>query len=77
MQIKLKFLDENRVKVMQKQLLLFHSAVGAYFSGNQTALESMMKQFLIKVSLPQSFSASRPFYQLIFQVKSPNSHPAA
>ena len=26
-QIKLKFLDENRVKVMQKQLLLFHTAV--------------------------------------------------
>ena len=51
-QIKLKFLDENRVKVMQKQLLLFHNAVGAYFSGNQTALESMMKQFSIKVSLP-------------------------
>ena len=49
-QIKLKFLDENRVKVMQKQLLLFHNAVGAYFSGNQTALESIMKQFSIKVS---------------------------
>ena len=54
-QIKLKFLDENRVKVMQKQLLLFHNAVGAYFSGNQTALESIMKQFSIKVTdLPQS-----------------------
>ena len=76
-QIKLKFLDENRVKVMQKQLLLFHNAVGAYFSGNQTALESMMKQFSIKVSLLQPPSASRPFYQIIFQVKSPNSHPAA
>jgi len=47
-QIKLKFLDENRVKVMQKQLLLFHTAVSSYFSGNQTALEATMKQFAIK-----------------------------
>ena len=48
-QIKLKFLDENRVKVMQSQLLLFHNAVAAYFSGNQTALEATMKQFSVKV----------------------------
>jgi len=47
-QIKLKFLDENRVKVMHKQLLLFHNAVGAYFSGNQRALEDTMRQFSIK-----------------------------
>jgi len=53
-QIKLKFLDENRVKVMQKQLLLFHNAVSAYFSGNQTALEATMKQFAIKVKGPNS-----------------------
>ncbi|XP_023332974.1 arfaptin-2 [Eurytemora carolleeae] len=53
-QIKLKFLDENRVKVMQKQLLLFHNAVSAYFSGNQAALESTMKQFAIKVNGPNS-----------------------
>jgi len=51
-QIKLKFLDENRVKVMQNQLLLFHNAVAAYFSGNQTALEATMKQFSIKVKSP-------------------------
>lgn len=49
-QIKLKFLDENRVKVMQKQLLLFHNAVSAYFTGNQTALEATMKQFSIKAA---------------------------
>jgi len=53
-QIKLKFLDENRVKVMQKQLLLFHNAVSAYFSGNQTSLEATMKQFAIKVKSPNS-----------------------
>ena len=68
-QIKLKFLDENRVKVaffswnifqwvfqvMQKQLLLFHNAVAGYFSGNQTALDATMKQFAIKVLLFVSF----------------------
>merc|ERR1711970_718791 len=48
-QIKLKFLDENRVKVMQKQLLLFHNAVSAYFSGNNSMLETTMKQFSIKI----------------------------
>ncbi len=47
-QIKLKFLDENRVKVMHKQLLLFHNAVAAYFSGNQKALQDTMNQFSIK-----------------------------
>jgi len=53
-QIKLKFLDENRVKVMHKQLLLFHNAISAYFSGNQTALEATMKQFSIKVKSPNA-----------------------
>uniref|UniRef100_A0A8C1PEZ6 ADP-ribosylation factor interacting protein 2a n=1 Tax=Cyprinus carpio TaxID=7962 RepID=A0A8C1PEZ6_CYPCA len=33
--IKLKFLEENKVKVMHKQLLLFYNAVAAYFTGNQ------------------------------------------
>eukprot|EP00092_Neocalanus_flemingeri_P016152 GFUD01017480.1.p1 GENE.GFUD01017480.1~~GFUD01017480.1.p1 ORF type:complete len:332 (-),score=118.73 GFUD01017480.1:110-1048(-) len=51
-QIKLKFLDENRVKVMAKQLLLFHTAVSAYFSGNQVALEESMKQFAGKLKSP-------------------------
>uniref|UniRef100_A0A1B6MR69 AH domain-containing protein n=1 Tax=Graphocephala atropunctata TaxID=36148 RepID=A0A1B6MR69_9HEMI len=46
--VKLKFLDENRIKVMHKQLLLFHNAVSAYFSGNQQALEATLKQFNIK-----------------------------
>jgi len=57
-QIKLKFLDENRVKVMHKQLLLFHNAISAYFSGNQTALEATMKQFSIKVKNPNQSSSS-------------------
>ena len=79
-QIKLKFLDENRVrclffiifhnfcslhaffflqvKVMQKQLLLFHNAIAAYFSGNQKALESTMKQFSINVKTPNAGTPS-------------------
>lgn len=68
--IKLRFLNENRVKVgsqvhifrlqaifncifssqvMHKQLLLFHNAVSAYFSGNESALEATLKQFNIKM----------------------------
>ncbi|XP_054271881.1 arfaptin-2 isoform X2 [Macrosteles quadrilineatus] len=52
--VKLKFLDENRIKVMHKQLLLFHNAISAYFSGNQQALEATLKQFNIKVKSPNS-----------------------
>lgn len=74
-QIKLKFLDKNRVrhdgitctqicrnsqllalqiKVMNKQLLLFHNAISAYFSGNQKALDATMKQFAIKFQQPKA-----------------------
>lgn len=52
--IKLKFLDENRIKVMHKQLLLFHNAISAYFSGNQSALEATLKQFNIKLKSPNT-----------------------
>uniref|UniRef100_A0A1I8F637 AH domain-containing protein n=1 Tax=Macrostomum lignano TaxID=282301 RepID=A0A1I8F637_9PLAT len=44
------------VRVMQKQLLLFHNAVSAYFSGNQTALEATLKQFSVR---PMSGSSER------------------
>ncbi|KAG5680658.1 hypothetical protein PVAND_010152 [Polypedilum vanderplanki] len=55
--VKMQFLDENRIKVMHKQLLLFHNAIAAYFSGNATLLESTIKQFSIKSpnSTGQSF----------------------
>lgn len=43
-----------QIKVMHKQLLLFHNAVSAYFSGNQTALEATMKQFNINLKTPNS-----------------------
>lgn len=54
--VKMQFLDENRIKVMHKQLLLFHNAISAYFSGNASALESTIKQFSIKS--PNSSSGS-------------------
>ncbi|XP_067897009.1 arfaptin-1 isoform X3 [Heterodontus francisci] len=52
--IKLKFLDENKIKVMHNQLLLFHNAVSAYFAGNQQQLEQVLKQFHIKLKAPGS-----------------------
>lgn len=33
---------------MKTQLLFFHNAIAAYFSGNKDALESTMKQFNLK-----------------------------
>ncbi|XP_069496587.1 arfaptin-2 isoform X6 [Ambystoma mexicanum] len=50
--IKLKFLEENKIKVMHKQLLLFHNAISAYFAGNQQQLEQTLKQFNIKLKTP-------------------------
>ena len=43
-----------QVKVMHKQLLLFHNAISAYFAGNQQQLEQTLKQFNIKLKPPGS-----------------------
>jgi len=47
---------------MQKQLLLFHNAISAYFSGNKTALDETVKQFSLRVRTgngePSSFLES-------------------
>ncbi|KAL8588176.1 hypothetical protein ACOMHN_067740 [Nucella lapillus] len=56
--IKLQFLEENKVKVMHKQLLLFHNAISAYFSGNATALEATLKQFNINLKRPNAENPS-------------------
>ncbi|XP_018103311.1 arfaptin-2 isoform X3 [Xenopus laevis] len=48
--IKLRFLQENKVKVMRKQLLLFHNAISSYFAGNQQQLEASLQHFNIKLS---------------------------
>jgi sRNA-binding regulator protein Hfq len=41
-----------QVKVMNKQLLLFHNAVSAYFSGNNVALEAAVRHFNIHTPQP-------------------------
>ncbi|XP_056442489.1 arfaptin-1 isoform X1 [Gadus chalcogrammus] len=50
--IKLRFLEENKVKVLHNQLMLFHNAIAAYYAGNQQQLEQTLKQFHIKLKLP-------------------------
>ncbi|XP_019717945.1 arfaptin-1 isoform X2 [Hippocampus comes] len=50
--VKLKFLEENKVKVLHNQLILFHNAIAAYYSGNQQQLEQTLKQFHIKLKVP-------------------------
>lgn len=50
--IKLKFLEENKVKVLHNQLILFHNAIAAYYAGNQQQLEETLKQFHIKLKMP-------------------------
>ncbi|XP_057700510.1 arfaptin-1 [Corythoichthys intestinalis] len=55
--VKLKFLEENKVKVLHKQLMLFHNAVAAYYSGNQQQLEQTLQQFHIKL---KAGGAQRP-----------------
>ncbi|CAL9699952.1 unnamed protein product [Knipowitschia caucasica] len=50
--VKLKFLEENKVKVLHNQLILFHNAISAYYAGNQEQLEQTLKQFHIKLKMP-------------------------
>ena len=39
---------------MAKQLLMFHNAVSAYFSGNQAAAEESVKKFAGKVQVMET-----------------------
>lgn len=64
--IKLKFLDENRVKVLRKQLQLFQHAIYMYCAGNVQSLDNVMKQYngngssgLSEVSLKQHLQSIR------------------
>ncbi|XP_029543194.2 arfaptin-1-like isoform X2 [Oncorhynchus nerka] len=50
--VKLKFLEENKVKVLHNQLILFHNAIAAYYAGNQQQLDQTLKQFHIKLKMP-------------------------
>lgn len=47
-------LNDLQVKVMHKQLLLFHNAISAYFAGNQQQLEQTLRQFNVKLKRPGS-----------------------
>lgn len=49
LQIKMRFLEENKAKVMRKQLLILHNSLAAYFSGNKDELEKTMKEFHVRV----------------------------
>lgn len=57
--VKLKLLDENRHKVMAKQLLLLHNGVSSYFAGNQQALNGAIQEFTAHIqrdnTQPKSF----------------------
>jgi len=48
--IKLKLLDENKLKVMTRQLALFETALSAFMSGNAGELDTVLKEFKIKVT---------------------------
>ncbi|XP_075890024.1 arfaptin-1 isoform X5 [Nelusetta ayraudi] len=56
--VKLRFLEENKVKVLHNQLILFHNAIAAYYAGNQQQLEETLKQFHIKLKVPGGESPS-------------------
>ncbi|XP_068606813.1 arfaptin-1 [Brachionichthys hirsutus] len=56
--VKLRFLEENKVKVLHNQLMLFHNAIAAYYAGNQEQLEQTLKQFHIKLKMPGGDSPS-------------------
>lgn len=47
-QIKMKFLEENTIKVMHKQLLIFNGAFASYSSGNTAALDATLREFSIR-----------------------------
>ncbi|KAK4472649.1 hypothetical protein MN116_003882 [Schistosoma mekongi] len=51
---KLEFLQENRLRVMQHQLVLLQNATSAFFSGNNQQLDQILTQYKIKLSSPQN-----------------------
>lgn len=49
---KLKFLDDNRLKVMRRDLVLLHNATSAYFSGNKADFERQLSQYSMTLRQP-------------------------
>lgn len=63
--IKIKFLDENRAKVMRKHLVLFQKAISSYFKGNYEALSSTMKKINEENSLENPDDGSFKFQSFL------------
>ena len=61
-QIKMKFLDENRITVMRKQLNQFQLAISIYFSGNNEQLQQTMKQ-MRELKLQESRGSPESFLE--------------
>lgn len=53
---------------MHTQLLMLHSAVAAYFSGNAVALEDTLKHFNIKITKSPAYETSSWLEKLIDRV---------
>lgn len=56
--IKMKLLDENKIKVMRRQLVLLQDAVAVYLSGNHLLVEEAMTRFNINLSMSGSEKSS-------------------
>lgn len=63
--IKIKFLDENRVKVMKKHLVFFQRAINSYFKGNYEVLSSTIKQIDEENSLENPDDGSYKFQSFL------------
>lgn len=49
--IKMKLLDENKIKVMRRQLVLLQDAIAVYLSGNHLLVEEAMTRFNISLAM--------------------------
>ena len=58
----MKFLDENRITVMRKQLNQFQLAISIYFSGNNEQLQQTMKQ-MRELKLQESRGSPESFLE--------------
>lgn len=52
--IKMKLLDENKIKVMRRQLVLLQDAIAVYLSGNHLLVEEAMTRFNISLAMSNS-----------------------
>uniref|UniRef100_A0A5S6QMD4 AH domain-containing protein n=1 Tax=Trichuris muris TaxID=70415 RepID=A0A5S6QMD4_TRIMR len=57
---KLSLLSANKVRVLKKQMQLFNNALVAYYSGNQKALEAVLKQFSVRSAQNSRLKVEEP-----------------